>query len=107
MRFKTRDHKRSKNVAGLKNTKILFVSQVLQCIKWTEHNCIYKVVHGILVLSATCFGLYIGHHQVSIKLIERLYNLYGVLWGEGGGTRSRFTIVGSMKIRTWDGVTNI
>ena len=37
---KTGDNKRSKNVAGLKNTKILFVSQVLQCIKWSEHNCI-------------------------------------------------------------------
>ena len=56
------------------------------------------------ILSTTYFGLYIGHHQVSIKLIKRLYNLYGVLWG---GTRSRFRIVGSMKIRTWDGVTNI
>jgi len=30
------------------------------------------------VLSTTCFGLYIGHHQVSIKLIKRIYNLYGV-----------------------------
>ena len=57
------------------------------------------------VLSTTCFGLYIGHDQVSMKLIKRLYNLYGVLWGgRGGGTRSRFTIVGGMKVRTWDGV---
>jgi hypothetical protein len=34
-----------------------------------------------IILSTTCFGLYIGHHQVYLTLIERLYNLYGVLWG--------------------------
>jgi hypothetical protein len=28
-----------------------------------------------IILSTTCFGLYIGHHQVYLKLIERLYNL--------------------------------
>jgi len=30
--------------------------------------------------------------------LSRDYTIYGVLWW--GGTRSRFTIVGSMKIRT-------
>jgi hypothetical protein len=37
-----------------------------------------------ITLSTTRFGLYIGHHQVYLKLIEILYNLYGVLWGGGG-----------------------
>jgi hypothetical protein len=40
------------------------------------------------VLSTTCFGLYIDHHQFSIKLIKQLYNLYGVLCGGGGGVIS-------------------
>jgi len=54
------------------------------------------------VLSTTCFGLYIGHHHVYIKLklIKRLYDLYGMLWG--AGTRSRFTIVGSLNVGIWD-----
>jgi hypothetical protein len=38
-----------------------------------------------ITLSTTCFGLYIGHHQVYLKLTEILYNPYGVLWGIGGG----------------------
>ena len=34
----------------------------------------------------------------------RLYNLYGALWGGGGGMRSRFTIVGSLNVGIWDGI---
>jgi hypothetical protein len=41
-------------------------------------------------LSTTCFGLYIGHHQVYLKLNEILYNLYGVLWDWGGGAEISF-----------------
>jgi len=52
------------------------------------------------VLSTTRFGLYIGHHQVYImlKLLKRLYNLYGVLrgWGE---LDLVLQIVGSLKCR--------
>jgi len=42
------------------------------------------------VLPTTCYGLYIGHYQVSIKLTKWLYNLYGVLWGGGGGDEISF-----------------
>jgi hypothetical protein len=55
-----------------------------------------------ITLSTTRFGLYIGLHQVYLKLIEILYNLYGVLWG--GVMRSHFTIVGGMKSEFWAGV---
>jgi len=64
-----------------------------------------KVVHGVPTISTTCFGLYIGHYQVNIQSIKRLYNLYSLFWE--GGMKSRFTIVGSMKISTLDRITNI
>jgi len=38
--------------------------------------------------------------------LSRDYTICMVCSGEGG-TGSRFTVVGSMKIRTWNGVTNI
>jgi hypothetical protein len=54
------------------------------------------------------------HVSASILAIIRLafnlsrdYTICMVYWGGGGTTRYRFTIVGSMKIRTSDRVTNI
>jgi len=62
---------------------------VISCQKYnvlsSQNTTVFKKWYmEYFVLSTTCFGLYIGHHQVSIKLIKRLYNLYGVLWGGGG-----------------------
>jgi hypothetical protein len=41
-------------------------NKIIKCINQSEHNCIKKVVHGVFTLSTTSFGLYIGHHRVSI-----------------------------------------
>jgi hypothetical protein len=57
--------------------------------KSVEQNTLY-VDTLMVTFFTTCFGLYIGHHQVYLKLTEILYNLYGVLCG--GGTRSRFKL---------------
>jgi hypothetical protein len=58
------------------------------------------VVHGVFVLSTTCFGLYIGHHQVIIKLIKRFYNLYGVFGG--GGDEISFYNIGQHEKETFE-----
>jgi hypothetical protein len=61
----------------------------------------------------TYIGILLGVHyilhisRIRVKLIKSLHEMHGGLWDGWGGGRSRFTIVGSMKImkiRTWDGV---
>jgi len=58
------------------------------------------------------FQLHVSASTLAIVMLafnlSKDYTICMVCFGEGKGeTRSRFTIVGSVKIRTLDGVTNI
>jgi hypothetical protein len=49
---------RHRCVYSIQNHKICIISQ--------NTTVLTQVVYAVSTVSATCFGLYIGHHQVSI-----------------------------------------
>ena len=76
--------------------------KIIKCIKWSEHNCINKSgTWSIYSINYMFRPLHWPSSGYILTYQETIQSVWCTV-GKGGGTRSHFTIVGSMQIRTLD-----